>query len=97
MNTTEHLLTCLLEEAAEIQQAVSKAMRFGLDDGNPNRNTTNADDIALEIVDLLAVVVLLQEQGILKEPKDIDILLKAKRDRVTKYMVYAQNTGALSE
>ena len=36
MNKQEYLLTCLSEECAEIQQAVSKALRFGLDNYNPN-------------------------------------------------------------
>lgn len=31
MNKAEHLLTCLAEECAEIQQAVSKALRFGVE------------------------------------------------------------------
>ncbi len=33
MNKTEYLLVCLAEECAEIQQAVDKALRFGLDVG----------------------------------------------------------------
>jgi len=48
MNKTEYLLVCLAEECAEIQQAVDKALRFGLDVGFPGGKTTNAQDISRE-------------------------------------------------
>ena len=35
MNEVEHLLTCLMEECAEIQKSTAKAMRFGLDENVP--------------------------------------------------------------
>ena len=31
MTNTEYLLTCLMEEAAEVQQIAAKCLRFGLD------------------------------------------------------------------
>ena len=65
MNNTEHLLTCLMEECAEIQKAAAKALRFGLDDHAPDSGSTNADDISTEIIDLLAVIEMLKEENII--------------------------------
>lgn len=96
MNTKEHLLTCLAEECAEIQQAVSKALRFGLDDGAPWADTTNAQDIESEYVELVAVIDLCREHGIIVQPGDSKEMYDAKRDRVKKYMLYARERGALS-
>lgn len=36
MTKTEYLLVVLSEECSEIQQAVTKALRFGLSDIHPN-------------------------------------------------------------
>jgi hypothetical protein len=36
MNITEHLLATLAEECAEVAQATSKALRFGLDEPEVN-------------------------------------------------------------
>ena len=95
MNTTEHLLTCLAEECAELQQAISKALRFGLQDRYPGSNTTNAQDIAKESIDVLAVIELVQEQGIISKPRESKAMVDAKRKRVNEYMKYAKTTGAL--
>jgi hypothetical protein len=95
MNTTEHLLTCLAEECAELQQAISKALRFGLQDRYPGSNTTNEQDIAKESIEVLAVIGLLQEQGIIAKPRGTKAMVNAKRNRVNKYMKYAKTTGAL--
>jgi len=95
MNTKEHLLTCLAEECAEIQQAVSKALRFGLDDGYPGADTTNAKDIAREYVDLVAVIDLCREHGIIGQPGDSKAMYDAKRERVKQFMRYARERGAL--
>jgi NTP pyrophosphatase (non-canonical NTP hydrolase) len=95
MNTTEHLLTCLAEECAELQQAISKALRFGLQDRYPGSNTTNAQDIAKESIEVLALIELLQEQGIISKPRGTKDMVNAKRNRVNEYMKYAKTTGAL--
>ena len=48
MNKLEHLLVVVNEECAEIQQATSKALRFGLYNGHPNKETMNEEDILIE-------------------------------------------------
>ena len=96
MNTKEHLLICLSEECAEIQHAVSKALRFGTEDWNPKTDATNAQDIAREYVDLVAVIDLCREHGIIGQPGESKAMYEAKRERVKEFMGYARETGALN-
>ena len=95
MTKTEHLLTCLMEECAEIQKAAAKALRFGLDDHHPDTpGVTNADEIAREYIDLLAIIEMLREESIipmLASPQ----MVQAKKDKVLKYMAYARARGVL--
>jgi len=95
MTKTEHLLTCLIKECAEIQKAAAKALRFGLDDHHPNMpTTTNADEIAQEYIDLLAIIEMLREEGIIPT-LDSPEMVQAKKDKVMKYMDYARGRGVL--
>ena len=95
MNRNEHLLTTLAEECAEIQKAVSKALRFGLKDGYPGTDRTNAQDIAREYVDQVAVVDMCRDAGILVQPGESKAMYDAKKIKVRHYMEYAKTTGAL--
>lgn len=97
MNTKEHLLVCLIEECAEIQQAASKALRFGLADGHPGSDTTNSQDIAREITDLGAVIDLCREYGIAPQLAEARAMYDKKIERIKKYMEYARTTGALED
>ena len=96
MNKTEHLLTCLIEECAEIQKAATKALRFGLDDHAPD-GPINSESIAHELTDLLAVIEMLEDEKIiptLRKPQEI----RAKKDKVIKYMEYAmEERGTLDK
>ena len=94
MNISEHLLTCLIEECSEIQQAASKALRFGLDDGHPEKTTTNAEDIAKECVDLVAVIEMLEEAGIIDRIRTLQGI-EHKKAKVRHYMGYAKRRGTL--
>lgn len=94
MNKIEHLLTCLMEECAEVQQAASKALRFGLDDGAPDSITTNADDITGECNDLIAIIEMLEEENIIIK-KDHAKAIEQKKMKVRKYMEYARSRGTL--
>lgn len=97
MNESEHLLTCLAEECAEIQQAVTKALRFGLDDSRPGATTsmTNAEEIAAEITDLMAVVDMCRDKRLFAQPQNAFDLYGAKKAKVTRYMGYAIERGSL--
>ena len=98
MNKTEHLLTCLMEECAEIQKAAAKALRFGLDDHAPNSDSTNAEDISTEIIDLLAVIEMLKEEKIIPEIRqhNADSLIARKKEKVNQYMDYAKERGTMT-
>lgn len=55
MTRTEHLLTILAEECAEVAQRVSKALRLGPHDVQPGQSQTNAERVRDEMLDLVAV------------------------------------------
>lgn len=79
LNKTEHLLTCLSEECAEIQQLCSKALRFGLDSYHPDdlEMLQNIHKLKLEINDLFAVVDYLERLGLWDaQVYDTDLLIK---------------------
>lgn len=95
MNRTEHLLTCLAEECAEVQQAVAKAQRFGLDDGYPGTDRTNRGDLEREITDLFAVLEMLEDDGILKCEGSRRKEMDQKKAKVCEFMRYAERRGTL--
>ena len=68
----------LQEECAEVVQAVSKVFRFGLDEVYEGKS--NRESLTEEIGDLLAMVDLLQEQGII----DYNKLIQYKQRKYTK-------------
>lgn len=71
MTKGENLLVTLSEECAEIQQAVSKSLRFGLENYNPvTPKLTNEKDIMTEYYQLITVMEMLIVSGILH---DLDV------------------------
>lgn len=53
MTEEDYLLVCLMEEAAEIQHAAAKALRFGLEHWWPGRDTTNKGALRDEVRDFV--------------------------------------------
>jgi NTP pyrophosphatase (non-canonical NTP hydrolase) len=92
MNKVEHLLTCLVEECAEVQQAVTKALRFGLDDDF--KETTPKQDIIRECIEVIAVIKLLEEEGII-ELTGVITAIEQKKAKIRHYMEYAKERGTL--
>lgn len=91
MKVTEHLLTILAEECAEVAQRASKALRFGLEEIQEGQELTNAQRIEQEFADLTAVFAMLQLNPPTREQID------AKREKVIKFIEYSQECGTLDE
>lgn len=98
MNKTEYLLTCLAEECSEVQKNVGKALRFGLDDMDPNTKTgTNSELILEEFYHVCAIVEMLQENGDFKRHSNFfqEESINEKKRRVEKFMEYSKQKGTL--
>jgi phosphoribosyl-ATP pyrophosphohydrolase len=97
MNKQEYLLDQLMEEAAEVIQAASKAIRFGIFDLWEEKRKTNKEALIDEINDFYGVIKVLQEEGIL--PYDLNDAQKVskKRNKVRQFMRYAKERGTLKE
>lgn len=99
MNTTEHLLTCLSEECVEVSKDISKALRFGLEDRNVLNPTgpTNRERIIEELNDLMGILDMLVDHGILPLGWESQTKMNAKKRKVGKFMDYAREHGALHD
>jgi hypothetical protein len=93
MNTTEYLLSCLVEECAEVIQRATKAQRFGLSEIQPDQELDNQQRLEAEVSDLMGTLELLREEGIgLIGPSEA---IQAKMHKVRKFMDYSREQGAL--
>jgi hypothetical protein len=98
MNETEHLLTVLSEECAEVSQRVSKALRFGLAEVQPGQTMTNAERIVEEIVDFHASVQMLIRAGAIRiDDEEFMAAQRRKVEKVERFMEYARSQGAITE
>jgi hypothetical protein len=96
MNERELLLQCLAEEGTEIAHAVSKCLRFGMDDEFEGR-PPNHVRLKQEINDLVATLLILREKGILPK-RLIDInLVVAKKKKLLSMIEYSRSVGVLAE
>lgn len=98
MNRSEHLLTCLSEECAETAQRVSKALRFGLDEVQSGQDLTNRARIAEEYRDLVAVMNILCEEGIM-HPFELAVSqaqVDTKRAKIERFMEISRREDCLS-
>ena len=97
MNISEHLLVCLAEECAEVQHAIAKALRFGLNDLGPDASLTNAQQISQELIDVIAVMEMIVDYGIIKLPPNRLARTEQKKLKVAEHMAYAKRRGSLTD
>lgn len=93
MDRTTYLLLCLMEECAEVQQRVTKALRFGLDEVQEGQLHNNRERLVMEFTDLLAVA------DELHNFEGISLLMgsrAAKKKKLRKYMAYSEQVGVLT-
>jgi NTP pyrophosphatase (non-canonical NTP hydrolase) len=72
----------LIEECAEVIQAVSKVKRFGID----SVDETNRDRLEQEIGDLLTMIDLLYVKGIINEKN----VLEAQQRKISKLKLWSK-------
>lgn len=98
MTKTENLLVTLMEECAELQQAVSKALRFGMDNCHPAQpEKSNEHEIMVEYYQLVAVMELLNSNNILRSFSiaDEELVKASKKLNVERYQRVSKNIGCV--
>lgn len=98
MRGIENLCVVAMEECAELQQALSKSLRFGFD--NYNQNTpekTNKVDILNEYYQLIGVMEMLIDSGEIGHfsQEDIDSVKWRKRCKVSDYKELSKAIGTV--
>jgi NTP pyrophosphatase (non-canonical NTP hydrolase) len=92
MNIKQHLFLLLMEECGEVAQAASKCVRFTPEHA-PAEMPTNFENLVVEFNDLIAIIELLQEEGLHLER--IDHLVNEKKERLRKFMQISKDMGTL--
>ena len=77
-------LLILQEECAEVTQAVSKCFRFGLGNFKPGKSATNVEHLETEIGDVLAMIDILVEKGIVRQ-ENLVIATAAKKEKLKQW------------
>lgn len=91
MNRIEYLLIQAGSECNEVAHRASKALHFGLSEVEPGQELTNAQRIVGEYVDLLAVMQMLEEDGLVHLPTGPELAqrIDTKKAKVEKFIRYA--------
>ncbi len=105
MNKIEYLLTCVSEECSEVAKECSKALRFGLEDqltldpAGPRgtEGPTNRDKLVDELNDLLGVVMMLEQEGVIPANWMDQEKWHQKQAKVIRFMEYSARVGCLQE
>lgn len=98
MNRLEHLLVILTEECAEVQQAATKTLRFGLEEGrdlSAMEYGSNVERLSYELNDLMATVEMLRVEGLNLMPDQSQ--RNDKKAKVEKYLLYSKECGTLTD
>lgn len=96
MNKIENISVTVMEECAEVQQAISKSLRFGYDCCNPvNPDTNNAKDILTEYYQLQAMMELLIAESGLDKYYSGEEIIQIKNNKIKKFLEYQKNSKEL--
>jgi NTP pyrophosphatase (non-canonical NTP hydrolase) len=94
---SEHLLVIGMEECDEVSQRISKALRFGMDEVQPDPvanadGFTNRERISNELADLLGVLAML---GVDIDSPYVHTRARQKQEKVENYLRYSEECGTL--
>ena len=91
MIKTDEIMYILQEECAEVTQAISKCLRFGIDNYKPGKPKTNREHLAEEIGDLIAMIELCYENDIV-DPLQVKEAQHRKFDKLKKWSTIYEQT-----
>lgn len=83
-NKEREVMNILLEECAEVIQAISKCHRFGIENYKPGKPKTNREHLEEELGDLLAMVDILREMGVVSWG-NLEVAKQAKIEKLKKW------------
>ena len=87
MNEVEkEILLITQEECAEVSQAISKVFRFGMEDAHPVTKINNREHLEEEIGDLMCMIDLLIDNGIVRE----SAVMAAKNEKLNKLLTWSK-------
>ena len=92
MNTNDYLSIVTMEECAELQQALSKALRFGFDDHHPEMpEQSNEQQVLEEYYQLVSMMEELQKRKIIHSlsEQEVQQIKEGKIKKVYQYMEYS--------
>lgn len=98
MNNIENLFVVASEECAEMQQSISKILRFGERNHHPDRpDDTNAKELLTEYYELQGVMEMIINQGILGHmtEEQIKYIKKNKKRKVSVYAQLSKDLGLI--
>lgn len=96
----QYLLTKLAEEASEVAQIALKTQQFGADEVYPEQSKTNTQRIHSELIDLLAIVEMLNEEfnfNFATDSEETWYCKLAKKEKINKYYRYSQDCGMVED
>ena len=99
MNSIENLYVVASEECAEIQQCISKILRFGESNHHPDRpGDTNARELLIEYYQLQGIMEMIIDNGVLghMSEKEIEIIKAKKRCKVSDYAQLSKSLGLIN-
>jgi len=89
MNRLQELLVILAEECAEVSQAASKCVRFGMD--SKYQDVSNRARLEQELGDFMAMFKLILEESNLSDERIMECA-EAKLIKVEQYMTNGKNS-----
>jgi NTP pyrophosphatase (non-canonical NTP hydrolase) len=92
MNRAEHLLSIVAEEAVEVAQRATKALRFGMGEVQPGQPHNNWQRIEFEFHDLIAALEMAHGRPLTIKRDLID----KKKAKVEKFLVLSEELGTLT-
>ena len=97
MEASDHILKKITEECSEVIKEICKAELFGMQDYEPNQTLSNQEKIQNELADLLAVVEMACERGILFDYEIFNrYKIDSKKEKVMKWLRYSQELNITS-